>query len=147
MTQFNGADAGAVSQIKDQSRASLVLFTSSANHDDFHQLPRENSNSAHEHQDQQNYDDEAQAAAAVIAGTVEWRAAEAADATEKDQNQNDENDCPNRHEFAPSILPILRGAPMRFRNAILSGMRTSIDRQLMAIPRGISSMRCVNPPG
>jgi len=80
-------------------------FGACANHDELDQLPCENSNSAHEHQDQQNYDYETQAAAAVIAGTVEWRAANAADATEKDQNQNDEKDCPDRHEFAPSILP------------------------------------------
>ena len=63
-------------------RAPIVIFTPNG-------LVRENSNLAHENQDQQNYDDEAQAAAAVIAGTVEWRAANAADATEKDQNQND----------------------------------------------------------
>ena len=44
---------------------------------------------------QQNYDYETQAAAAVIPRAVEWRAADAADAAEKNKNQNDENDCPN----------------------------------------------------
>jgi hypothetical protein len=77
-----------------------VTFTPSglargANHDELDQRPRENSNSAHEHQDQKNYDDEAQAAAAVIAGTVEWRAADATKAAEENKNQNNQNDRTN----------------------------------------------------
>src|SRR6516165_7262036 len=86
-------------------RSLIMRFCACANHDELHQQPRENSNSAHEDQDQQNYDDETQAAAAVIAGTVEWRASNAAEAAEKSQNQNNENDCPDRHKVVPSILP------------------------------------------
>jgi hypothetical protein len=71
-------------------------------------LPRETSNSAHEHQDQQNYDYEAQAATAVIAGAIEWRAADTTKAAEENKNQNNQNDCTNWHEFVPSIL---RGVP------------------------------------
>jgi hypothetical protein len=95
-----------------------MRFCARANHDELHQLPRENSNSAHEDQDQQNYDDETQATAAVIAGTVEWRAANAADAAEKNQNQNNEDDCPNRHKVVPSILPICAAHQYAFRNAL-----------------------------
>jgi hypothetical protein len=49
-------------------------------------LPRGTSNSAHEHQDQQNYDHETQPAPAVIAGAVERRAADAAYTAEENKN-------------------------------------------------------------
>jgi hypothetical protein len=52
---------------------------------------------AHQEQDQKHDDDEAKAATAVIAGAVEWAAADPAKSAEQGDNKNDQNDCANGH--------------------------------------------------
>jgi hypothetical protein len=55
------------------------------------------SNSSEQYQDQQNNDDESEAAATIIARAVERSASDAAKAAKKCDNQDNKNDCSNRH--------------------------------------------------
>jgi hypothetical protein len=60
---------------------------------------RTRSNPAEQNQDQKHNDNEAQAAAAVIAGTVEWAAAKSAESSKQDDDQDDEQNGSDRHEI------------------------------------------------
>jgi hypothetical protein len=53
--------------------------------------------SAHQNQDQENDNNKTQAAATVIARAIERSAADATEAAKKDEHEDDENDCSDRH--------------------------------------------------
>ena len=55
------------------------------------------SDSSEQYKDQYNNDDEAEAAATIITGAIEWAAADAAKATKQCNNQNNENDSSDGH--------------------------------------------------
>jgi hypothetical protein len=57
------------------------------------------SNPAEQNQDQKDDNHEAQSAAAVVAGAVEWTAAKPAETSKQDDDQNDEQNGADRHEI------------------------------------------------
>src|SRR4051812_14746112 len=61
-------------------------------------------NPAHQNQNEQDDDDKAEPAAAVIAGAVERTAADAAEPAQQGDDQNDENDCADAHLGSPPTM-------------------------------------------
>jgi hypothetical protein len=60
--------------------------------------------SAEQNQDQENDDDKAQSAAAIIPGAVERTAAKAAEAAKQNDNQDDYKNCADRHEMISDFM-------------------------------------------
>ena len=58
---------------------------------------------AHQQQNEQDDDDETKPTTPGVAGPVEWAAADTTTATEKCDDQNDENNCADAHLNPPNM--------------------------------------------